>query len=30
VSMHLIGAATRVLAEIKTFAEVGINDAQQQ
>ncbi|MDD2466974.1 MAG: nicotinate-nucleotide--dimethylbenzimidazole phosphoribosyltransferase [Desulfobulbus sp.] len=30
VAMHLLGAATRVLAEIKTFAEVGINDAQQQ
>ena len=29
VAMHLIGAATRVLAEIKTFAEVGIQDAQQ-
>ncbi|MGD9946868.1 MAG: nicotinate-nucleotide--dimethylbenzimidazole phosphoribosyltransferase [Desulfobulbus sp.] len=30
VAMHLLGAATRVLAEIKTFAEVGIDDAQQQ
>ena len=30
VAMHLMGAATRVLAEIKTFAEVGIQNAQQQ
>lgn len=30
VAMHLIGAATRVLAEIKTFAEVGIANAQEK
>lgn len=30
VAMHLIGAATRVLAEIKTFAEVGITNAQEK
>nr|WP_321465598.1 nicotinate-nucleotide--dimethylbenzimidazole phosphoribosyltransferase [uncultured Desulfobulbus sp.] len=30
VAMHLLGSATRVLAEIKTWAEVGIVDAQQQ
>ena len=29
VAMHLIDAATRVLADIKTFAEVGIQDAQK-
>lgn len=29
VAMHLLDAATRVLAEIKTFAEVGIQNAQQ-
>lgn len=28
-AMHLLDAATRVLADIKTFAEVGIRDAQQ-
>jgi nicotinate-nucleotide--dimethylbenzimidazole phosphoribosyltransferase len=30
VAMHLLDAATRVLADIKTFAEVGINNAQQE
>ncbi len=30
VAMHLLGSATRVLAEIKTWSEVGIVDAQQQ
>ena len=29
VAMHLLDAATRVLAEIKTFAEVGIVNAQE-
>jgi nicotinate-nucleotide--dimethylbenzimidazole phosphoribosyltransferase len=29
VAMHLLDAATRVLAEIKTFAEVGIANAQE-
>ena len=29
-AMHLLDAATRVLADIKTFAEVGINNAQQE
>ncbi len=29
VAMHLLDAATRVLADIKTFAEVGIANAQQ-
>lgn len=29
VTIHLLDAATRVLAEIKTFSEVGIHDAQQ-
>jgi nicotinate-nucleotide--dimethylbenzimidazole phosphoribosyltransferase len=29
VAMHLLDAATRVLADIKTFAEVGIVNAQQ-
>ncbi len=28
--MHLLDAATRVLADIKTFEEVGINNAQEQ
>jgi nicotinate-nucleotide--dimethylbenzimidazole phosphoribosyltransferase len=27
VAMELLDAATRILAEIKTFAEVGIGDA---
>ena len=30
IAMHLLDAATRVLADIKTFAEVGINNAQQE
>jgi nicotinate-nucleotide--dimethylbenzimidazole phosphoribosyltransferase len=30
VAMNLLDAATRVLADIKTFEEVGINDAQKQ
>ena len=29
-AMHLLDGATRVLADIKTFAEVGINNAQKQ
>ena len=29
VAMHLLDAATRVLADIKTFAEVGIRNAQE-
>jgi nicotinate-nucleotide--dimethylbenzimidazole phosphoribosyltransferase len=29
VAMHLVDAATRVLADIKTFAEVGIGNAQK-
>jgi len=29
-AMHLLDAATRVLADIKTFAEVGIANAQKQ
>jgi nicotinate-nucleotide--dimethylbenzimidazole phosphoribosyltransferase len=29
-AMHLLDAATRVLAEIKTFAEVGIDNAHEQ
>jgi nicotinate-nucleotide--dimethylbenzimidazole phosphoribosyltransferase len=29
-AMHLLDAATRVLADIKTFAEVGITNAQQE
>ncbi len=29
-AMHLLDAATRVLADIKTFAEVGINNAQKE
>lgn len=29
VAMHLVDAATRVLADIKTFAEAGIGNAQQ-
>ena len=29
VAMHLLDAATRILAEIKTFAEVGIGNAQE-
>jgi nicotinate-nucleotide--dimethylbenzimidazole phosphoribosyltransferase len=28
-AMHLLDAATRVLADIKTFAEVGIRNAQE-
>jgi len=30
VAMHLLDAATRVLADIKTFAEVGIRNAQER
>ena len=30
VAMHLLDAATRVLADIKTFAEVGIRNAQEE
>jgi nicotinate-nucleotide--dimethylbenzimidazole phosphoribosyltransferase len=30
VAMHLLDAATRVLADIKTFAEVGIHNAQER
>jgi hypothetical protein len=29
-AMHLLDAATRVLADIRTFAEVGIDNAQKR